>query len=92
VARIQVKLQPKASENRITGYDGDALRVRVTAAPENGKANEALVSLLSECLGLPKSRIVLLRGHTARTKLLEFEGTDMEELLSLLSAVGHHHR
>ena len=47
-ARIRVRVQPKASRNQVVGYQGEALRLRVTAPPEGGKANEAVVSLLAQ--------------------------------------------
>lgn len=64
---IAVKATPKASSERIdTG--GDPIRVYVTAPPDKGKANAAVVKLLAKALGLPKSRLTLIRGETARDK------------------------
>ena len=68
-----VHLTPKASANKIEGWalntEGQkVLRVRVTAVPENGKANEALIKLLSKTFHLAKSKIVLIRGETSRVK------------------------
>ena len=79
--RLIIHLTPKASRNKIEGWALDAegqkvLRVKVTAVPENGKANEALIKLLAKTLHLSKSKISLIRGTTARVKHLEIE---MEE-------------
>lgn len=79
--RLIVHLTPKASHNKIEGWTLDAtgqkvLRVKVTAVPEDGKANEALIKLLAKTLHLPQSRIILLRGATSRVKQLEI---DMEK-------------
>jgi uncharacterized protein (TIGR00251 family) len=77
--KITVHLTPKASRNKIEGWardekDQKILRVKVTAVPEDGKANEALIKLLSKALGIPQSRVSLIRGATARIKQLEIEG------------------
>jgi uncharacterized protein (TIGR00251 family) len=76
-----VHLTPKASHNKIDGWAMNAenqkiLRVRVTAVPEDGKANEALIKLLSKTLHISQSRISFIRGTTSRIKHLE---VNMEE-------------
>lgn len=73
-----VHLTPKASHNKIEGWALDAdnqriLRVKVTAVPENGKANEALIKLLAKTLHVSKSKISLIRGSTSRVKQVEIE-------------------
>ncbi len=69
-ARIAVKVTPKASRARIA-EDGATVRIWVTVAPENGKANKAARDLLAKALGLAKSRLVLVQGQTARDKVFE---------------------
>jgi uncharacterized protein (TIGR00251 family) len=76
--RLIVHLTPKASCNKIEGWAQDAqgqkvLRVKVTAVPEEGKANEALIKLLSKTLHVSKSRVRLVRGSTSRIKEVEVE-------------------
>ncbi|GAA4220994.1 DUF167 domain-containing protein [Sagittula sp. NFXS13] len=66
-ALIACRVTPKAARNAIT-RDGDTLRVYVTTVPEGGKANAAVQKLLAKALGLPKSRVTLVRGETARDK------------------------
>ena len=85
--RITVKLSPKASRNAIRGWaDGpDGLRwlkCSVTAVPERGKANEALIELLAEYAGMPKGAFTLIRGDTDRIKIIEIQGVngDVESL------------
>ncbi len=73
---IAIKLTPKASSDRIGDTrqmpDGsEQLAVYVTAVPENGKANEAMLRLLSKHLGVPPSRLTVIRGATSRNKLVE---------------------
>lgn len=64
---IQVRVTPKASRNTIE-RNGDTLRIYVTTVPEDGKANAAVIKLLSKALGVPKSRLSLVRGQTSRDK------------------------
>lgn len=68
-AEIAVRVTPKAARNAVLCDDQGRLRVYVTTAPEDGKANLAVQKLLAKALGVPKSRLVLLRGQTARDKL-----------------------
>lgn len=68
---FSVRVTPKASRNLVEAdHDGVAdFRVRVTVAPEGGKANEAVIRLLSKTLDVAKSRLVLVRGATSRDKV-----------------------
>ena len=75
---ISVKLTPKASSDRIgeirkLSDGGEQLAVYVTAAPDKGKANEALLDLLAKHLGLAASRLKIVRGHASRNKLIEIK-------------------
>ena len=67
-AEIAVRVTPKASRDRILVED-DTIRVYVTTLPEDGKANKAVVKLLSKALGVPKTRLDLIRGATSRDKM-----------------------
>ena len=74
-AVVSVKLTPKASRNAIRGWAQDAdgkpvLKVTVTAVPEKGKANAALIELLSEEWKIPQRNITIIRGETDRRKTL----------------------
>jgi len=76
-----VKLTPGAKKNEVGGWETDAagarfLRVSVTAAPEKGKANAALIKLLAKHWGVPKSAITIVRGETSRVKVIEVEGVE----------------
>lgn len=87
--RLFVRLTPKSSVERIDGWDIDEkgrrfLKVRVRAAPIEGRANKALIAFMAKCLKLPKSRLSLLAGDTARLKQIEIEGLDEAELAELL--------
>lgn len=65
---IAVRVTPKASRNAIVAEDG-AIRVYVTCVPEDGKANAEVQKLLAKALGVARSRLVLVRGATARDKV-----------------------
>lgn len=75
-----------ASRNEVLGYQGDSLRLRVTAPPEGGKANEAVISLLAEALGLVKSRVRIVRGRRSRDKLVSVASLTPEEVRRRLEA------
>lgn len=83
--RLSIRLTPNASRDALEGIevtdDGEAwLRARVTAVPEDGKANKALVQLLAKRLGVPKSSVGFISGETARKKILRIDG-DPEDLM-----------
>lgn len=73
--RLIVRVQPRASANEIVGFDeAERLKVRVTAPPADGKANAAVIDLLSDALGVPKSAIIIERGDTVRSKTIRIDG------------------
>jgi uncharacterized protein len=65
---LHVRVQPKARANAVKGWHGEALRVSVTAAPEDGKANRAVIALLAETFDVAPSSINLVRGAASRDK------------------------
>ena len=65
--RIEVRVTPNASREQVT-LDGERFLIRVTCAPEDGKANRAVTKLLAKALGLPPSGLTLLHGQTGRDK------------------------
>jgi len=65
---LHVKAQPGARANRVQGLKGEALAVQVTAPPDKGKANQAIIELLAEWLDCPKSRLLLKSGESSRNK------------------------
>jgi len=74
-----VRLTPKSSRDAVGGLfqaqDKAYLQARVRSVPEDGRANQALIELLSEELGVPRSTLSLVAGHTARLKTVRIEGT-----------------
>ena len=65
---FNVRVNAHARQNKVV-QDGDVLRVYTTIAPENGRANAAVIELLSDFLDIPKSRITLIKGQTSRDKV-----------------------
>jgi len=86
VPRITVHVTPKAARDEVAGWRGSELWVKVTAAPEAGKANAAVERTIAAAVGVPKSRVSVVRGHTARIKTLEIEGVDEAHMLAVLGA------
>ena len=82
--RFPVRVQPRASRDEIVGVHGDALRVRLTAPPVEGAANEALVTLIAEALGVPRRAVRIVSGSGSRSKTVEVEGATPEAILALL--------
>ena len=79
-ARIKVRVQPRASKDQVIGYREDVLRLRVTAPPADGEANDAVVSLLAETLGVAKGRVRIVRGRSSREKVVLVETLVQEEV------------
>ena len=86
--RLTLEVRPRAGRDEIVGWRGDHLQLRVKAAPVDGAANEAVRGLLAERLGCARSRIEIVRGHTARTKIVRIEGLASEETARRLATPG----
>lgn len=83
--RISVRVTPRSNRNSIEWSPG-GLRVRLTAPPVDGAANDALVSLLAERLGIAKREISVVHGATSRQKIVEVNGITAAELEQRLAA------
>jgi uncharacterized protein len=81
--RISIRLQPRSSANEIVGLQGDSLKVRVTAQPVEGMANEALIEFLSDALKTSRRNLCIVSGHSSRTKVVEIRGVDLESVQRL---------
>src|SRR5262249_19266782 len=82
---LQVRVQPRASRNELVGWQGGALRVRVTAAPTDGRANRAVAELLAAACGVPLGSVALIRGATSRDKLFRVGGLSTDAVRARLS-------
>jgi uncharacterized protein (TIGR00251 family) len=72
--RLRLRVSPGSGRSAIVGRHGDAWKVRVTAPPEHGRANEAVVRLLADALAVPRTSVTLVSGHGAREKIVELAG------------------
>ena len=77
---LQIRVRPKSRRNSVELGDAGRVTVRVTAAPERGKANAAVVALLAKKLGVPKSSVTLVRGLTSRHKVVKVDGVTEGEV------------
>jgi len=84
-ATLAVRAQPNAKKNAVLGKQGEALKVAVTAPPEDGRANEAIVEVLGEWLGVKRSFIEIIRGQKNRNKVVLFRGISTDELLQMVN-------
>ncbi len=82
---LKVKVQPKASKNQVAGLLDDALKIRLTAPPVDGKANEACGRFLAELLGVSRGQVELISGHTGRHKTFRIQGILGPEARALLA-------
>ena len=80
---LGVKATPKAARDEIAGIRNGALLVKVTAAPDKGKANSAVIAVLAKTIGVPKSAFELVSGETDRNKVLRL-ASHAEEVQSWL--------
>jgi uncharacterized protein (TIGR00251 family) len=81
--RFAVRVQPRASKPGVDGLHGDALKVRLDAAPVDGAANEALVALLAELLLVPRRAVRIVSGLRSRAKVVEVDGIGAEQVRCL---------
>ena len=83
-ALLPVRVTPAASRDALLGWQGDVLRLSVAAPAQRGKANEAVIRLLAGALGLPRDRLRIVRGQTARRKVIAIDGLDEAQVRARL--------
>jgi uncharacterized protein (TIGR00251 family) len=71
---LRLRVSPGAGRSAIVGRHGDGWKVRVTAPPEQGRANEAVLRLLATKLAVPREAVSLVSGHSGRDKIVELTG------------------
>src|SRR2546421_6982842 len=84
--RLRLRVSPGAARARIVGRHGDAWKIRVAAAPEGGRANEAVVRLLADTLAVPREAVTLVSGHGGRDKIVELAGIGPSQIERRLSS------
>jgi uncharacterized protein (TIGR00251 family) len=87
-ATLPLRVQPKAKRDAVLGEQAGALKVSVTAPPEDGRANDAVLALLREAFGLARSQLALLSGQTNRNKVVLVRGLTAQQLIALIEAKG----
>jgi uncharacterized protein (TIGR00251 family) len=87
-AELRVRLQPRGRRDEVVGERDGAVVIRVTAPPVDGKANAALCRFVARAAGVAPSRVCVVRGHTARDKVVRVEGADVAALRAALLAGG----
>lgn len=82
---LEVQVQPRSSRNQIVGKQDGRLKIKLTAPPVEGEANQALINYLAQLLQVPKKNVKLLKGESARHKLIEISGVTEQELIAKLN-------
>ena len=85
MARVTVKVHPRAKRTAVTGRFGEAYKLDLAAPPVDGKANDECVQFFAELAGVPRSRVRIVTGQAGRMKVVEVEGlaqADLEHLLA----------
>lgn len=82
---LNIRVQPRASRDRLGEPAGDALKIWVTAPPVDSAANDAVLRLVAERLGCRRAAVTLVKGRTSRQKVLHIEGLDPEAVLARLA-------
>lgn len=84
---FNIKVLPRSSRCEIAGIQDDALKIKITAPPVDGKANNECIRFLSDRLGIKKSRITIISGQTSKNKRIAISGVtkrDMEAIFSVI--------
>lgn len=79
ITRLRLRVSPGATRTEVAGRHGDGWKVRVGAAPERGRANDAVVGLLADRLGVPRTAVAVVSGQTSRDKIVEVKGVGPAE-------------
>ena len=79
MATLSIKVVPGSKRNRIVGRYAEGFKVQVSAPPEDGKANRAVIELLANALGLKAQQVTIVRGHSQSRKTVEIAGIDQAQ-------------
>jgi hypothetical protein len=85
---VRLRVSPGAARAAVVGRHGDGWKLRVAAAPERGKANEAVLALLAETLAVPRASVTLVSGGSSRDKIVELAGIEPDEIERRLATAG----
>jgi hypothetical protein len=85
---LSVRIQPRASKNELTIMEDGGIKIRLTAPPVDGAANEALIRFLADTFSLSRSQIEIVSGHTSKNKIVRIEGISREDAQRVLNKPG----
>jgi uncharacterized protein (TIGR00251 family) len=83
--RVRLRVSPGARKTELAGRHGDGWKIRVSAPPEGGRANDAVLDVLAERVGLPRRALSIVSGQKSRDKVVEMTGIDADEAALRLS-------
>jgi uncharacterized protein (TIGR00251 family) len=86
MASLRLKVTPSASRDAVVGWQQDVLRVHVRAPAQRGKANDAVLRLLADALGIDQRRLRIIRGETSRQKVLSVDGLEQAQIRARLTS------
>ena len=81
---LRLRVHPGARQNELAGFADGVLQVKVAAPPVKGKANRELTTFLSQALGVSKSSLAIVKGHTSRNKVIAVDGLSHDEIVRRL--------
>ncbi|MGH7793187.1 MAG: DUF167 domain-containing protein [Thermodesulfobacteriota bacterium] len=84
---LEIQVQPRSSRDEISGFQNGRVKVKVTAPPEGGKANEKLREIIGKAFGVAKSKVEIVRGETSRLKTIRIHGVSKDELDSFMKGL-----
>ena len=85
-ATLSIRVQPRASRNEVAGLVGGTLKIRLTAPPVEGEANDACLAFLARLLDLAPSRLAIIQGAHSRTKVIRITGLTKNEVHARLAS------
>lgn len=84
---LSLHVQPRARLTEVSGWHGDAIKIRLAATPVDGAANQALIDLLAQRLGVPRTAVRIVTGHGSRRKRVSIAGVRRAEVLRRLGVL-----
>jgi len=87
-ARLRLRVRPGGRSNRLIGAHGGALKIEVTATPERGKANAAVLQLVARSLEVARTTVEVVAGETSHDKAVLVRGCTADEVVQRLGALG----
>jgi len=82
---LRIHVVPKSAKSEISGIQDDALKLKITAPPAEGQANEACKRFLSDILGVRKNQVTIISGHKSRKKTIAIEGIGKKEIEDIIA-------